>query len=470
MDVAGRRAIWFSVVLAVAGCQSGPDPSIELLESELRWMEDQLYALDRQLDQASAKLEVCQRDNSLMRGQLADVDESSLSGTNPNIGLASDRDGRRSSPSRRRSSRPGRGATSRDRRSRSSQDRPSSNRMRDDLSDDGTSNPFDDDELQLPSVDVPGLEELEDQLNVPDVDLGPGADPQWLPEPSSPQPSGGSPGADSIPTDPLPNEADNGSRAGDPHRVASVWLNPQLTGGYDFDGQPGHEGLFVVLEPRDAGGRFVAQPGRLAITVTDPLVSNAYKQLARWEFSVAETATCFKQTAVGQGITLKLPWPEQLPRSTQLDVHVQFEASPGQRPLTTNHPISVARVAPTSMSPTSMAPTATATSQSQVTTNRVGLRSPSSSVLPPGNLLPIQPAQLSRLAPPSMFAMPTGPIIGAGLAANEPWESRRSGQIANSATGVTIRGERPYAATRRPVPQRSLQRTARRSPIWNVAR
>jgi len=56
MDVDVRCKVWIIVLLLVAGsgCKSQPNPSIELLESELRWMEDQLYAMDYELSQRCA--------------------------------------------------------------------------------------------------------------------------------------------------------------------------------------------------------------------------------------------------------------------------------------------------------------------------------------------------------------------------------------------------------------------------------
>jgi len=52
---------------ALVGCRS--DPSIDLLESELRWMEDQLYLLDAELEQTVAELDSCRRENSTLRAE-----------------------------------------------------------------------------------------------------------------------------------------------------------------------------------------------------------------------------------------------------------------------------------------------------------------------------------------------------------------------------------------------------------------
>ena len=72
MDVEVRCKVWIVALLLVAGsgCKSQPNPSIELLESELRWMEDQLYAMDYELAERCAQLDSCRRDNSSLRHQV----------------------------------------------------------------------------------------------------------------------------------------------------------------------------------------------------------------------------------------------------------------------------------------------------------------------------------------------------------------------------------------------------------------
>ena len=71
-------------MLLAAGCSSEtairnvadgliaqPDPSVELLESELRWMEDNLYRIDNQLETCLRQLESTRRNNAALRLELA---------------------------------------------------------------------------------------------------------------------------------------------------------------------------------------------------------------------------------------------------------------------------------------------------------------------------------------------------------------------------------------------------------------
>jgi hypothetical protein len=62
----GRVWLSMAVVTLLAGCRT-PDPSVDLLEAEMRWLEDQLYLLDEQLHDRSQQLASCQVENASLR-------------------------------------------------------------------------------------------------------------------------------------------------------------------------------------------------------------------------------------------------------------------------------------------------------------------------------------------------------------------------------------------------------------------
>ena len=106
--------------------------------------------------------------------------------------------------------------------------------------------------------------------------------------------------------------------------VSRIVLNSRLTGGIDLDGQPGDDGLLVVIEPQNAAGHYLALPGDVSIDVIDPSRSGIDGQIARWDFDATETTTRMKQTLLGRGIHLELPWPEDRPASARLKVQVRY--------------------------------------------------------------------------------------------------------------------------------------------------
>ncbi len=264
MDVSVRRLIIVLLVgCATVGCRQGPDPSIELLESELRWMEDQLYAMDHQLDQTELQLASCRRNNASLSQELSSLRTSA----------------EKSSPS------PTPAATA----------------------------------PKPPGASVPRIEEFnEEDLQVPQIDLGP------------------SPGSDnSNPAPPaIQNPAsafrDDSLRSAVNVQVARIVLNSRLTGGYDFDGQPGDEGLLVVIEPQNNAGQYVPLPGDLQVEVIDKQQSGHAARIARWNFEASELLPHMKQSLLGRGVHLQLPWPSRPPQSSQLQVSVAYRSPTGK--------------------------------------------------------------------------------------------------------------------------------------------
>ena len=272
MDVDVRSKIWLVALLMLGGgCHNLPNPSIELLESELRWMEDQLYTLDYQLDQQSRQLDSCRRNNTALKNQLHDLQNGQ--------GELSFGQARSEEPTPTIST-------------------PTENR---------STNPS-----SPPTVAAPDVDEFEDDLQIPDVDLGPDADLEWSPEPRS------------LQTDPREDaETPNSARL---PQVRRITLNKRLTGVYHFDNPPGDEGLMVVIEPQDASGNYVPLPGDLSIRIIDANSPNAATPIAQWVYFAEETVPFIKETLMGKGIHLQLPWPNGPPNALQLRILVTYKA------------------------------------------------------------------------------------------------------------------------------------------------
>ncbi len=263
--------------LVVAGCQI-PDPTVDLLESELRWMEDNLYELDHQLDQCYAQLESARRYNSSLREELA----------------AARRRGR---------------------------------------STDATGAEKDD-----TGYDVETEEDLY-RFDAPVIELGDPDDEPGATQSREDDLEGA--GEHSIPnlefkileTDqgPANPDEDSARTESDPQRVTKILLNRRLTGGYDFDGRPGHEGVMVVIEPQNAQGQYVSVPGALLIEVTDPGKQGMAAQVGKWRFDALESAAYFKESLLGRGAHLQLPWPGEPPDHQRLRLTVVYDTIEGRK-------------------------------------------------------------------------------------------------------------------------------------------
>ena len=81
-------------------------------------------------------------------------------------------------------------------------------------------------------------------------------------------------------------------------RVETIHLNPRLTGGADFDAQPGDDGICVLVEPRNRSGDFVPEPARVSVVLLDPTKSDDAARVARWDLD-ADATRQFLRTDIG---------------------------------------------------------------------------------------------------------------------------------------------------------------------------
>jgi len=112
-------------------------------------------------------------------------------------------------------------------------------------------------------------------------------------------------------------------------KVTQFELNPRLTGGYDVDGQPGDDGIMVVVEPRNSAGNYVPYAGPVSIVLLDPAYSGKEGYVGRWDFDTLDTAKHLKKTLIGKGIHLKVPWSKQ-PEHDNLLLHVRYTTQEGE--------------------------------------------------------------------------------------------------------------------------------------------
>jgi hypothetical protein len=110
-----------------------------------------------------------------------------------------------------------------------------------------------------------------------------------------------------------------------------LFLNPLLTGGIDLDGQPGDDGLRVVVEPRNAAGQFVPEAGAVSVVVLDPDRQGEAARIARWDFDLSAARQMLAASSPSPGLTLEMPWPAAAPAATRLKLYVRYETADGRR-------------------------------------------------------------------------------------------------------------------------------------------
>lgn len=114
-------------------------------------------------------------------------------------------------------------------------------------------------------------------------------------------------------------------------KVTHLFLNPALTGAADFDGQPGDDGLRVVVEPRNADEQFIAEAGVLSVVLLDPDRQGEAARVARWDFDQSAMRQLIAASSPGRGIKLEVPWPASAPAASRLKMFVRYETPDGRR-------------------------------------------------------------------------------------------------------------------------------------------
>ncbi len=128
---------------------------------------------------------------------------------------------------------------------------------------------------------------------------------------------------------------------GDSRRVASISIDPAISGGIDSGDGSGDRGLLVAVQPRDARGRMVAAPAEVHVTAFDRSLRGEAARIARWDFSPAETASLFCRTVNGGAIHLAMGWPDHPPTHNKLQLFVRYVTRDG-RSLDASRPVEIA--------------------------------------------------------------------------------------------------------------------------------
>jgi hypothetical protein len=181
-------------------------------------------------------------------------------------------------------------------------------------------------DLSPPQID-PGMpsETPPRRLNRPEIDAPPEADelaPPSIDLPTAPEPI------------PPAKPADT--------KVSHLFLNPVLTGGSDLDDRQGDDGLWVVIEPRNAAGQYVPEAGPMSIVVLDPTQAGEAARVARWDLDLAATQQKLDTRPTARGIALQLPWPTTPPTSDKLHLFVRYQ-TPDGRLLETDREVFIAQ-------------------------------------------------------------------------------------------------------------------------------
>jgi len=279
----------FAAILLAAillGCRS-QDPSIDLLEGELRWMEDQLFMMEDELAVKCDELRRCRESDGRACGEVAGSRSNggpSSSESKPIFPLLRGLRGRSTEPS----------PTPADRHDSPNRRHPAN---------EGDSPVESGNDFSEPIIELPTMEQPAD------VDSS---------QSSTPPPTLD---FDSARSRPVQDQ-----------RITHLVVSGHIDEGLERYNPRSAEGLLVIVEPRNADGRFVDRTAPVSVVILDAGQEDDEKaRLARWDLDAIEAGKTMRVTGPQPGLHLQLPWPNGVPEhSGDLRVFVRYNTDRGQ--------------------------------------------------------------------------------------------------------------------------------------------
>jgi hypothetical protein len=114
------------------------------------------------------------------------------------------------------------------------------------------------------------------------------------------------------------------------YKTESLRFSPMLTTGFDNDGQPGDEGISVLLMPVDSQGDLVKLAGAFELELVDLNRTGSDQRVGHWHFSDDESRTHWHRGFLSAGYLFRLEW-QNLPASPELTLHARLTAPDGRR-------------------------------------------------------------------------------------------------------------------------------------------
>lgn len=114
--------------------------------------------------------------------------------------------------------------------------------------------------------------------------------------------------------------------------VTSIGLH-RSSGGWNSDGAAGDEGVFILLEPRNARGQVVPTIGDVSLVLIDPAIVGEGGRYTRWDFTAQDAAATYRPAVAGgsAGLHFELLWPDAPPTHSRLKLFVRFTTEDGRR-------------------------------------------------------------------------------------------------------------------------------------------
>ncbi|MBL8825990.1 MAG: hypothetical protein JNM18_03330 [Planctomycetaceae bacterium] len=113
--------------------------------------------------------------------------------------------------------------------------------------------------------------------------------------------------------------------------VMTITLHEQVTAGYNDDGQPGDDGIHVVVEPRGSDNQIIPAAAKISAVLMDPLLAGNSARIGRWDFTAEQAGASYAKSAESDGLHLELPWYQSVPGHSELLLFVRYHTADGRK-------------------------------------------------------------------------------------------------------------------------------------------
>jgi hypothetical protein len=114
------------------------------------------------------------------------------------------------------------------------------------------------------------------------------------------------------------------------YRAESIKFNSLLTSGQNRDGQPGDDGLSVMIIPVDEHGDLVKLAGEVELELFDMSLSADRQRLGHWKFSTEVVRQHWHRGFVGTGYLFQVDW-QGIPVASELTLHARLGINDGRK-------------------------------------------------------------------------------------------------------------------------------------------
>lgn len=159
-----------------------------------------------------------------------------------------------------------------------------------------------------------------------------------LPQPSLPKLTPGAilQGRIDLPIDPTIDSAVIPASANMPvehkvtdQRMVEIAFHETLCRGHNFDDQPGDDGLYLVLVPKNVTGEPLQQIGKLTVVIEES-IDEVSRRIAAWNVTPDELEESLEPIGASQGFHLSLPFQDVAPESNRVQVFLKYELEDGR--------------------------------------------------------------------------------------------------------------------------------------------